>query len=229
MNLNVLIVEDEPIPSAYLKSIIEECEGYSVVGIVTNAPDAISFLHKHKIDVVCMDVMLEGSEDGSQLAIRIKDIYKNIEILFLTAYSEEEMIEYAVEAHAFAYLLKPYRTNEIKATLQLLKAKLKDKPIEETTTNNNTTIIKLINGYSYNTQTQTLFHDNLKIDIGKKEIQLLDLLCKNYDTILDSDTIFEKLNSSDNSIRSLIYRIRKATDKDLIVSVKGYGYKIATA
>ncbi len=228
MSINVLIVEDEPIPATYLKSIIEDCEGYSVEGIVTNASDAISFIHKHKIDVVCMDVMLEGSEDGSQLAIRIKDMYRNIEILFLTAYSEEEMIEYAVEAHAFAYLLKPYRTNEIKATLQLLKAKLKDTPIEESI-DNNITVVQLINGYSYNIETQTLLHGSDKVDLGKKEIQFLDLLCKNKDSILDSDTIFDKLNASDDSIRSIIYRIRKATVKDLIVSIKGYGYKIATA
>jgi len=226
LSLNVLIIEDEPIPSAYLKSIIEECEGYNVVGIVTNAPDAISFLHRHKIDVVCLDVMLEGSEDGSQLALRIKDMYNNVSIIFLTAYSEEEMIEYAVEANAFAYLLKPYRTKEIKATLKLLKAKLINKITKEA---NNTNIIKLINGYNYDIKTKTLLHNDIKIDIGKKEIQFLDLLCKNQGIILDSDTIFEKLNSSDNSIRSLIYRIRKATDKDLIISIKGYGYKVATS
>ena len=225
MSLNVLIVEDEPIPSAYLQSIIEECEGFNVVGITTNAQDTIDFLRTIKVDIVCMDIMLEGSEDGSQLALRIKDKYSDISILFLTAYSEEEMIEYAIEAEAFAYLLKPYRANEIKATLKLLKSKLNTK----TETNLTPTVIKLIDDYSYDTQKDVLLHHNQEVQIGKKEIEFLGLLCKNGDITLSSEVISQELNTTDSSLRSIIYRIRKVTNKDLIISVKRYGYKIATA
>jgi len=124
--MNVLIVEDEPIPAEYLKTIIESADEFKVVDIVDNEDDILKAIHINKIDVIFMDIMIKGSMSGAEVALEVKNIKDNILIIFMTAYSEEEMIEYAAEAGAFAYLLKPYRPDEITATLALARKKLKD-------------------------------------------------------------------------------------------------------
>lgn len=113
----ILIVEDEPLFSNYLKNLLLQ-ENYEVVGIVERGLDAISFARMCQPDLILMDVMLKGSMSGSEAAVEIHQRDKSIKIIFLTAYAEAEMIEYAVNAEVMAYLLKPYRDNEILATIK---------------------------------------------------------------------------------------------------------------
>jgi len=225
LSFNVLIVEDEPIPATFLKKIIEDNQNFKVVDIVNNANDALKILREKEIDVICLDIILKGHKDGATLSVEIRDIYPNIEILFLTAYSEEEMLEFAAEAKASAYLLKPYRPEEIKATFRLLETKLKRDFTKETRVSN---IVNLIDGYYFNIEKEALFFNDKEVKLGKKELEFLAILSKNRDITVDSETILTQLNISEISLRSIIYRIRKATTKDLIISVKKYGYKIAT-
>ena len=224
MSFSVLVVEDEPIPASYLKAIIEDNSNFEVIKIVASAKKTLEFLHNQKIDVVCLDIMLKGSEDGARLSIDIRDKYPNIEIIFLTAYSEDEMLEFASEANSFAYLLKPYRPEEIKATFKLLERKLK----RETPQIEKSSSIKLIDNYYFDLENKILYHNSKEVTLGKKELDFLSLLCQNPNATLHTDTIYDRLYISDTSLRSIIYRIRKATNKDLILSIKKYGYKVAT-
>jgi len=224
LSFNVLIVEDEPIPAAYLKILIEDNEKFKVLDIVQSANEALDVLKQNRIDVVCLDIMLKGAVDGARLSLNIRDKYPQIEIIFLTAYSEDEMLEFASESNSFAYLLKPYRPEEIKATFKLLENKLKHNPSHET----KGTTVRLIENYKFDLEKKLLYKENQEIILGKKELDFLNLLCQNPNTTLHTDTILERLNITDTSLRSIIYRIRKATTKDLIVSAKKYGYKVAT-
>ncbi len=224
MSFNVLIVEDEPIPAAYLKTIIEDNSKFKVLSIAQSANDAFIALKNNSFDVICLDIMLKGAADGARAAIEIRDRYPQIEIVFLTVYSEDEMLEFASEAKAFAYLLKPYRPEEIKATFKLLESKLKQNPLHQI----KDSIVKLISNYKFDTDKKLLYKDNQEIPLSKKELDFLHFLCQNPNSTLHTDTILNRLNITDTSLRSIIYRIRKATTKDLIISAKKYGYKVAT-
>jgi len=224
VSINVLIVEDEPIPAEYLKSIIEGVEGFKVVGIVDNEDDILKEIHSKNIDIIFMDIMIKGSVSGAEVALKIRTLNKNIIIMFLTAYSESEMIEYAVDADAFAYLLKPYRPDEIVANLELAKKKLNRKPI--TLPSNN---IKLVNNFSFNTSKNRLYFDSNEVKLTTKERDLLSILAAKLPNSVNTETILEELDISELSLRSLLYRFRHKTNKDLILSIKGIGYKLATA
>ncbi len=224
LSINVLIVEDEPIPAEYLKSIIEHVECFKVVDIVDNEDDTIDAIHKYNVDIIFMDIMIKGSKSGAEVALKIRSLKDNILIIFLTAYSEKEMIDYAVDADAFAYLLKPYRPDEITATLELAKKRLnktKEPVVEEDS-------IKLIDNYYFNKHQNRLYLDKNEIKLTLKEQDLLALLASNLPGLVDTKTILEKLNISELSLRSLLYRFRSKTNKDLILSIKGVGYKLST-
>ena len=220
--IKILILEDEIIPASYLKKIIEKDSDFEVVDIVPSTKEALESIKKYKPSIVFVDIMLKGSESGAEFALRLHDLYENIIIIFLTAYSDDEMIEYATEAKAFAYLLKPYRENEIRATLSLAKNRLKFSNQESVDKN-----IHLKNGYVYDIKEEKIFKDNKEVNLTPKELELVELLIKNRDLLLSKEAIIERMNISDSSLRSLIYRLRKVLDKDIIISSKKMGYKIA--
>ena len=225
--MQILIVEDEVIPANYLKKVLE-LEGYEVIGIVRKGTDAISMAKQKNPDVILMDIMLKDHISGAEAAIQIHASSPEVMIIFLTAYSDEEMINFAVESDAFAYLLKPYRDKEILATLELAKAKLFGKSDSIVVDVENDTII-LTDGYVYNTKSKRLFLENKEIPLGSRALKLIQLLCKNKHITLEIDMILQEVwdsSISRQTLRSLIHRIRTATTPNLIQNTNKFGYRI---
>ena len=89
----ILIVEDEAIVAESLKDQLVNL-GYQVCGTAANGEDAMRIMENSEPDLVMMDIMLEGSMDGIEVAGRIRE--KNeIPVIFLTAYSDNETLQRA--------------------------------------------------------------------------------------------------------------------------------------
>jgi DNA-binding response OmpR family regulator len=225
--MQILIVEDEVIPANYLKKVLE-LEGYKIIGIIRKGAEAISMAKQKKPDVILMDIMLKDHISGAEAATQIHASLPEVMIIFLTAYSDEEMIDFAVESDAFAYLLKPYRDKEILATLELAKAKLFGKNKMEGIEIDSSTI-RLVDGYTYDTNSKRLFLDDKEINLGFKALKLIQLLCKNKHITLEIDMILHELwdsSTSGQTLRSLIHRIRTVTTPNLIQNTNKFGYRI---
>jgi len=224
--MRVMIVEDDVISANYLKKIIE-LAGYEVVSMVQKGIDAIAMAKEKRPDLILMDIMLQDQLSGAEAAKEIHYLYPEIFIIFLTAYSDNEMIEYAVESEAFAYLLKPYRDNEILATLSLVKAKYEESL--NSTTYKNETIITLVDGYSFNSELHRLFLNNKEVKLSKKSLKLIEILCKNRYISVELDDIISYIwesETSEQALRSLIHRIREKTSTNLIINNNSFGYRI---
>jgi len=225
--VKILIVEDDVIPANYLKQILIK-EGYEVVDIITKGKDVLSAVKKYKPEVIFMDIMLKDNISGAEVSKEINNMYPKIAIIFLTAYSDKEIVDYAVESNAFAYLLKPYRVKEILATLELVKNKIttqKPNNVKNKTKN----MIDLVNSYSFDISINRLFKNGKEVVLGKKPLQLIEILCKNPHVTMEISTIIEKLwdePKSGQTLRSLICRVREATCYDLIQNSNKFGYKI---
>jgi len=223
-HLQVLIVEDEVVPAEYLASIISDDGRFHVADIVTSAPRAWDVLTREPIDVIFMDIMIEGAISGAELALEVHHRYPDILIIFATAYSDDEMTDYAAEAEAFAYLLKPYRPRQIAATLKLVTARL-GTPSPQTAP----AFLPLAGGFHYHMMDRRLEHDGDTIDLSASELALIDLLATERHRALSREALMERLELSDESLRSLIYRLRKRTAHDLIQNPKRSGYRIGLA
>jgi DNA-binding response OmpR family regulator len=229
--MNILIVEDEIIPATYLKKLLIT-NGYNVLGIIKSGEEAVSIAQKEEPDIILMDIMLKGSLSGAEAAHRIHFALPRALIIFLTAYSDKEMVDYAVDCEAFGYLLKPYRDDEILATLQLAKAKIHTtaaKPNTPTVSDNNTQQIELIHGYIYDRSYKRLFFQDQEVILGTKGLKLIQLLCENPHVTLDIDTLIDALwdlPKPQQTLRSLIHRVREKTTPNLITNVNKFGYKI---
>jgi DNA-binding response OmpR family regulator len=223
-NIKILIVEDESIMALEIKSIVKKL-GYEVLDIVTNYDDAIEFVKNHDIDIVLMDIHLENSRDGIQTAQEIKDL-KNIPVIYLSAYSDDDTITRAAKTEPIAYLLKPFKREEIKTNLKLAVYKLNRTNQDAI----NTFGESLGYGFSYDLKHQNLYFDNIPIKLSVKENQLIKILVEAKGQLVP----FEEIEYiiwpdglvSESSMRTLVYRVRTKLDHKLIETVAGFGCKL---
>jgi len=108
----ILCVDDEPANLKLLENILVP-RGYEVVS-VASGEDALRKIKTQTIDLVLMDLMLPGM-DGLQVSRKIKDNKKakNIPIIMLTAHSGVESFIKSLSNEVFAYLHKPFETDEL--------------------------------------------------------------------------------------------------------------------
>ncbi len=227
--MKIIIVEDDLIAAEFLKEMLEE-SGAEVISIIDTGKAAISECIKREPDVIFMDVMLSDNISGADAALAISRQVPQSKIIFLTSYIDEEIIEYATQAKAAGYLTKPYNKMQILATLKLvtqareenLQSPAKEKPEK----------ISLKNGYVYLTKQNRLLKEGKEVELGPTALKLIELLCTQAgisvsDTQIAMHVWGKEVN--DKTLRSLMYRIRSATDAELIKNISGTGYMIQPA
>ena len=228
--MTVLIVEDEVIAAHYLKQIVHKA-GLSVIGTVQTGKEAIALAKNKKPELILMDIMLKDNISGVDAAVEICHFLKHVQIVFLTAYTEEGMIETAIEANTAGYFLKPYNKEEIIVNLKILAAKKEASSLQNTskTLTQSSSILQLYGNYSYHLENKRLYKNNQEIYLSNNERRVLECLCANPHAILDFETIIEYVwleNKPQQRLRSLVGRLRKKTSYELLTNVNKYGYGI---
>ncbi len=226
-HINILIVEDDFISAEYLSSILKN-EGYNVIDVVDTGAKAIQSACEYNPDIILMDIMLKDNISGCDAAIEIHQKHIESKIIFITAYSDDEMIEYADQSEAYAYLLKPYREKEILATIKLA---LSHKNHMLNVSSLPHEVIKLSDSYTYNTKLNRLYKNDKEILLSKKAIKFLEILVRHKDTTVSNEQICHHIwgqNKNENTLRSLLHRMRSTIDANLIRNVNGFGYIIST-
>lgn len=217
----VLIVEDELIPASYLRRILQQ-EAFDVVKTVMTGRDAVETARMLEPDIVLMDIMLEDGMSGTEAAMKIRQLLPDVIVIFLTAYSNGHMIEEALDSGAYAYMVKPYRDREIIATM-----KMAQKRCAAVRLRNNE--LRLVGGYVFDRASGRLFKADNEVELGPRALALLALLCQNPGVSLSHVQIMHSLWEtpvSEQTLRSLVHRIRQTTDKRLIYNVSKSGYRI---
>ncbi len=120
----ILIVEDEMIAAMNLAGDLEDI-GYEVVETATSGEEAMQFAAQLQPDLILMDINLPGSTDGIEAATEIRQRF-NIPVVFLTSYSNYETLRRARQAGSFGYLLKPYKTGEVRASIEIALSKYQE-------------------------------------------------------------------------------------------------------
>jgi AmiR/NasT family two-component response regulator len=114
--IRVMIAEDEELTRLMVKTQLEQL-GHEVVAEVETGEDAVRVGVQQQPDVIVMDIKMPGM-DGIEAARQLVEQYP-CAIVFLTAYTEEELVEQAGEAGAYAYLLKPFRKQELGPSINI--------------------------------------------------------------------------------------------------------------
>ncbi len=219
----VFIAEDDLLSAEYLKKLLEN-EGYEVSGVSDSAEETVQICKKTKPDAVLMDIVLKGRLTGSEAALKLRQLLPECKIIFLTAYAEKEMIEYAEMSKAYAYLMKPYREKEILATLRVALTHSEENSDAQTKE-----LIELKEGFFFDTRNRRLVKNGKEIPLTSKKLRLIELLAKNKNSTVSNEQICLEVwrePRSDNTLRSLIHRFRNTIGADIITNVNGVGYMI---
>lgn len=112
MAFNILIVEDEFIVAFDIKLMVESMN-YTVIDIVSSGEDALKIIETNTIDLILMDMVLEGEMNGIDTAIQIRNNF-NVPIIYSTAYPDSIMHERIKKTEPYDYLIKPFDYTKLK-------------------------------------------------------------------------------------------------------------------
>lgn len=115
--LDILLIEDEAIIAKDIKATMELGE-YANVQIALNPDMARKKFNSEKFDLIISDINLNSEIDGIELVKELCGI-KRIPVVYLSAYADEKTISKAESSAPYAYLLKPFNSNQLKLTINL--------------------------------------------------------------------------------------------------------------
>ena len=120
MKRRVLVVDDNSDVRELLLHILM-AQGHQALG-ADGALSALSILEREDVDLILLDVMMPGIS-GIDLLARIRSSqsrYQNIPIAMITALSAEDEINKALNSGANTYLVKPFRSADIKELMEAI-------------------------------------------------------------------------------------------------------------
>lgn len=248
MSYKILIVEDEIITVDYLEAILESL-GYTIYGIALCGEDALSQISPEAVpDLVLMDISLGGVIDGIETATQIKRRF-DCPIIFLTALSDKEILERAKVVEPHGYIVKPFDQQKLVAAIEMAiykhqnekektskiihsekQIEILENRLKQLSGSYDKPFIDFGGGYTFEMQSMRLLKEGNEVKLSVNEQKFLYLLARNIDVTLGNEqienTIWPDEVVVDNTLRTLIWRLRNKLDYDFIQNVTGIGYKI---
>ncbi len=117
--MKVLIVDDDEIIRNLLQLRLKLL-GYETCLMAESGDDAVKLSEKLKPDLVFMDIKMPGKLDGINAAREIK-AHSNSQIIFLSGYSDQEILDRAKEIQPAGFIIKPFTDTVLRVTLNFLK------------------------------------------------------------------------------------------------------------
>ncbi len=223
--VSILLAEDDTNLGHLLRTYLSAKE-YDTT-LATDGAEAMKIFRKEKFSLCLLDVMMPEM-DGFTLAREIRTIDPHIPIIFLTAKNLKEDVIEGFKTGADDYLTKPFSMEElvyrIEAILRRSTKRAADVPAEKYT----------IGKYSFDVTRQLLTYQDQSRKLTTKESELLELLCRHQNEVLERNLALKSIWIDDNyfNARSMdvyITKLRKYLGKDSkveILNIHGKGYKL---
>ena len=218
MSYKILVVEDD---NQIQELIVEflSSQDYDV-DVANDGVEGYEKFKENKYDLVILDVMMPRL-DGHALCKMIRNLDKEVSIIFLTALGDEESEIKGFDLKADDYISKPFSFNIL---IKRVEAVLRIKQKEE----KEDTILEF-EGLKLDLQTFKSYIDNEEIELTLKEFNILKLMINSYPTVVSREKLIEKIWGYEyfgdtRVIDAHMKNIRKKIKKDYIKTIKGVGY-----
>lgn len=223
-SVEILLVEDDPNLGSLLKEYLN-AKGHTCT-LATDGQKGYNTFVKGNFNFLILDVMMPV-KDGFTLAEEIRGIDKAIPILFLTAKSLKEDTLKGFHAGADDYMTKPFSMEELLVRIQAILRRVNEKEEESQGEYQ-------IGKYYFLSNEQKLRLGDAMQKLTTKENDLLKLLCKNINGVLERNNALKAVWGDDNyfngrSMDVYIAKLRKYLTEDEnveIVNVHGKGFKL---
>ena len=218
--LSVLFAEDDDIIRAQVTETLRIFFGK--IFIAKDGEEAFEIFKIEKPDIILSDIKMPKM-DGLQLIEKIREENQSKPIIILTSYSDQNTLFKAANSGIDGYILKPLELNNFLETFD--KVIRRKKSIRK--------FFTFCDGLIYNLLSDELYKNAEPINLGKKEKNLLRLFIDNYDRTLTKEEIIEHIwgyeEITDSALKNLLNRLRSKIGFDIILSIKGRGWKLDTA
>lgn len=222
--INILLAEDDENLGLLLHSFLKT-KGYAV-DLMRNGKLAFEQFNQATYDFCIFDVMMPEM-DGFTLAKEIREIDKKIPILFLTAKAMKEDKLEGFSIGADDYMTKPFSMEELLARIEAI---IRRSPIDIEQEDE----VFMVGKIKYDSQSRLLYTEGEPKKLTTKENQLLKLLVKNQNEILDRQAALRAIWGDDNyfngrSMDVYIAKLRKLLKEDEnieIMNVHGKGFQM---
>jgi len=221
-NFRILVVEDEEDLNEILQFNLES-EGY-LVDTSFSAEEALK-RDLTRYDLLILDVMM-GKISGFSLAQRIrKDMRLEVPIIFLTARDSENDLLTGFNLGADDYITKPFSVRALQARIKAVLKRIKSTPVTEITTLLN------IGGIVIDFESKRLIIGDKKIELTRKEYEIISLLAKSPGRIFSREEILRRIWESDvividRTVDVNMTRLRRKMEEygSYIRNKPGFGY-----
>ena len=115
--INILLVENSRLYQEMISDSVNNL-GYNIVSVVDNGKDALDIVAKNEIHVILMDIGLEGDMDGIETSNAINALY-DIPVIYLTAHSNDKIMERAKITAPYSYLIKPVQQQILSINIEM--------------------------------------------------------------------------------------------------------------
>jgi len=221
----VLLAEDDSNLGMLLKNYLT-AKSFDT-NLQVNGVQALEEFPRKQYELCILDIMMPEM-DGLTLAKEIRKINPDMPIIFLTARSQKEDILEGFRTGADDYIIKPFSMEELLYRIQAILKRTAGSaaPKKES--------MYMVGNYTFDPLKQMLIFSGEPVKLTTKESELLELLCRHRNEILERNYALKSIWIDDNyfNARSMdvyITRLRKYLKKDTsvkILNVHGRGYKL---
>ncbi len=242
----ILIVEDDEVTAINLKLSLDKYD-YDVVAITDNATQARSKIKIYNPDVIFIDISLQKSTDGIDLAHYINENLKK-PFIYLTSHTDSDIIDKAKFTEPYGYIIKPFDPVNLNTTIIMALHRHK----EEKKRNSNLStfkhdknnlekllyakrvsdkpIVPFGSVYYLDISVCETFYENSKIKLTRKENAFIRLLVAQLGGVVTFEQVIKYVwdgsNATENSVRTLVWRLRNKLPTNIIKNASGVGYYI---
>lgn len=216
-SLSILYAEDDSVIQNSISRILKMF--FKEVYIANDGNEALEIYQNNKIDVIMLDYVMPNL-DGYQTVKLIREINKKIPIILISAYTDKEKLLNAIELNLIKYLEKPILHDDLINVFNSVISFLEE---------NNLLFTKLDETSSYSFITKKIIKNDEEIILTKNEVIFLELLLDKPNQLISKETIEDKVfkeSVDENTLRNMVYRLRKKLDLEIIINIKDLGYLI---
>ena len=117
MTARVLLVDDDPLVCRGLEGILGAADDIDVVGSVHDGDEVVEAIHRHRPDIVLMDVRM-ARQDGITTTATLRTMPSAPKVIILTTFDHDDVLMRALGAGAASFLLKTAGPREIIAAVR---------------------------------------------------------------------------------------------------------------
>ena len=199
--LKILIVEDDPIIAEDLADHLTILQ-YEVSGIAHSTKQALQILSTHEVDLAILDIHLGSNDSGIHLASTLNQEYL-IPFIFLTAYSDDLLLQELRATLPAGFILKPFDEHRLKAAIEIAR-------------------------HTYYQVTHPYWHQLVEFNqqfitpLTKRELELLQLLCRGLTNKALSENMFVSINTIKTHLKNLYAKMDVHNRSEAVAKVQGW-------